>query len=57
MQSHEPRQNRLQLNARVFERLYRVRQIVEEWMIEYNEERPHDVPGKIPPSMFREQVG
>jgi putative transposase len=25
-------------------------------MIEYNEERPHDALGKIPPSAFREQV-
>ncbi len=44
------------LSAYLFEDLDQVRQIAWEWMIEYNEERPHDALGKIPPSAFREQV-
>ena len=44
------------LSAYLFEDLDQVRQIAWEWMIEYNEERPHDALGKIPPSAFREKV-
>jgi hypothetical protein len=43
------------LSAYLFEDLEQVRQIAWEWMIEYNEERPHDALGKIPPRAFREQ--
>lgn len=44
------------LDAYVFESLRQVRQITRKWIIEYNEERPHDSLGKIPPTMFRRQV-
>ena len=44
------------LSAYLFEDLDQVRQIAWEWMIEYNEERPHDALGKIPPRAFREKV-
>ncbi len=27
-----------------------------EWVIEYNEERPHDALGKISPTVFRKKV-
>ncbi len=44
------------LNAYVFESLSQVREITRAWITEYNEERPHDSLGKIPPAMFRRQV-
>ena len=44
------------LSAYLFEDLDQVRQIAWEWMIEYNEERPHDALGKIPPKAFRKKV-
>ena len=44
------------LNAYVFESLYQVRHITRKWMIEYNEERPHDSLGNVPPAMFRRQL-
>jgi len=44
------------LDAYVFESLRQVRQITRDWIHEYNEERPHDSLGKIPPSMFRRQT-
>lgn len=43
------------LNAYVFESLAQVRQITRKWMTEYNEERPHESLGNIPPAMFRRQ--
>ena len=44
------------LNAYVFESLRQVREITTKWMKEYNEERPHDSLGSIPPAMFRRQI-
>ena len=44
------------LNAYVFESLRQMREITRAWITEYNEERPHDSLGKIPPAMFRRQV-
>ena len=44
------------LDAYVFESLRQVRQITRNWIHEYNEERPHDSLGKIPPAMFRRRV-
>jgi putative transposase len=44
------------LSAYLFENLDQVRQISWEWMIEYNEERPHDALGKVPPTVFREAL-
>ncbi len=44
------------LSAYLFEDLDQVRQIAWEWMIEYNEERPHDALGKVPPTVFRKKI-
>ncbi len=44
------------LDAYLFESLGQVREITRHWMTEYNEERPHDSLGRIPPAMFRRQV-
>ena len=44
------------LSAYLFEDLDQVRQIAWEWMIEYNEERPHDALGKVPPTVFRKEI-
>ena len=44
------------LDAYVFESLRQVHQIICNWIHEYNEERPHDSLGKIPPAMFRRQT-
>jgi len=44
------------LSAYLFEDLDQVREITWEWMQEYNEERPHDALGKVPPAVFREAV-
>jgi len=40
------------LNAYVFESLDQVREIVETWLREYNDERPHDSLGRVPPTQF-----
>ncbi len=44
------------LDARLFTSLSQVREIVHEWMTEYNEERPHDSLGNMPPSLFKERL-
>ena len=44
------------LDAYVFESLRQVREITRHWITEYNEERPHDSLGRIPPAMFRRQI-
>ena len=41
------------LNAHLFEDLDQVREITHEWLIGYNEQRPHDSLGGIPPTLFR----
>ncbi len=43
------------LSAYLFEDLEEVRQITWEWLISYNEERPHDALGGLPPAVFRER--
>jgi putative transposase len=40
------------LDAYVFESVEQVREITETWLHEYNEERPHDSLGRVPPLMF-----
>ncbi len=40
------------LDAYLFESLSQVREITENWLREYNEERPHDSLGRVPPLMF-----
>lgn len=40
------------LDAYVFETIDQVRTITEDWLREYNEERPHDSLGRVPPLTF-----
>ena len=44
------------LNAYVFADLEEVRQLTREWLRSYNEERPHDALGSLPPALYREQL-
>lgn len=44
------------LNAYILETLEEVREVVWWWMIAYNEERPHDALGGLPPSIFRKRL-
>lgn len=41
------------LNAHLFEDLDQVREITEEWLQRYNDERPHESLGNLPPSVYR----
>lgn len=43
------------LNCYLFEDLDQVREITADWLITYNERRPHDALGDLPPTVFREQ--
>lgn len=43
------------LSAYLFDDLDQVRELAWNWMLEYNEERPHDSLGKVPPSVYRER--
>jgi putative transposase len=40
------------LNAYVFESIDQVQQITDEWLVEYNEQRPHDSLGRVPPLTY-----
>jgi putative transposase len=40
------------LDAYVFDSIEQVRDVTEIWLREYNEERPHDSLGRVPPLMF-----
>jgi len=44
------------LDAFLFESLDDVREHTARWMLEYNEERPHDTLAGIPPTLFRARV-
>lgn len=44
------------LNAYLFESLDQVREITEEWLQSYNEQRPHDALGGLPPTVYRERI-
>ena len=44
------------LNAYLFRSLDQVREITDEWLRIYNEERPHQSLVRIPPSHFRRQL-
>ena len=43
------------MSSYLFVDLDEVRQITWEWLISYNEERPHDALGGLPPAVFRER--
>jgi putative transposase len=40
------------LDAYVFDSIEQVQEVTETWLREYNEERPHDSLGRVPPLMF-----
>ena len=44
------------LNSWLFTSLDEVREITHQWLQSYNEERPHDALGNLPPAVFREQL-
>jgi putative transposase len=44
------------LSSYLFDDLDEVREITWEWLLIYNEERPHDALGGLPPAAFREKV-
>ncbi len=44
------------LNAYLFDDLEQAREITEQWIRSYNEERPHRALGKLPPKSFRQQA-
>ena len=43
------------LSSYLFENLEQVREITYRWLITYNERRPHDALGGLPPTVFRKQ--
>jgi putative transposase len=44
------------LDAYLFESLDQVREVTEQWLHTYNEIRPHDALGRIPPAAYRRQL-
>ena len=40
------------LNAYVFESIAQVQQITDDWLVEYNEQRPRDSRGRVPPLTY-----
>ena len=42
--------------AYLFEDLDQVREISTAWLRSYNEERPHEALGSLPPALYRERV-
>ena len=44
------------LSAYLFDSLNEVREITAEWLERYNEIRPHDALGSLPPARYREQL-
>jgi putative transposase len=44
------------IDANLFGSLTEVRNAVHQWMIDYNEERPHDALGNLPPTLYRQQL-
>ena len=44
------------LSAYLFDDLDQVREITADWLRIYNQERPHDALGRVPPTQFREAL-
>ena len=44
------------LNAYLFESLDQIREITWQWMIDYNEQRPHDSLNGLTPRAYREKI-
>ena len=44
------------LNGWLFASLDEVREITHQWIVSYNEERPHDALGNLPPTVYRERL-
>jgi putative transposase len=44
------------LNAYLFDDLDQVREISHHWLIAYNERRPHQALGHVPPTLFRPSI-
>ena len=44
------------LSAYLFDSLNEVREITAEWLERYNEIRPHDALGSLPPARYRERL-
>lgn len=44
------------LSSYLFEDLDQVREITDGWILEYNEERPHDALGGLPPTLYRQSL-
>lgn len=44
------------LNAYLFETLEQVRELAWSWRLDYNEERPHESLGNLPPAVYRKQL-
>ena len=44
------------LNAHLLDSLDQVREVTEQWLHIYNEIRPHDALGRIPPAAYRRQL-
>ncbi len=44
------------LNLYLFRSLYEVRKITSRWMDEYNDLRPHDALGGLPPTVYAAQT-
>jgi putative transposase len=40
------------LDAYVFESVAKVQELTEHWLTEYNEQRPHDSLGRVPPLTY-----
>ena len=44
------------LDVYLFEHLDEVRETAHHWLINYNERRPHESLGRLPPALYRQQL-
>ena len=44
------------LNAHLFDSLSQVREVTYRWLQTYNDTRPHDALGRVPPAVFRRRL-